>query len=229
MQQERDRAIRQLVQVQSIPTDLTQQLEQLQAENSQLRFELERFEAIRRAFLGATPQVIANSPATSPTDSTSAPSVTPPADAMPAPISTTTTVDAATSNGASANPTKSLPKPKSDSSPTKANKTVSVAERSYRPRRKGQALARAENIFHALIAWNTQHPDDTFAMTDWLLEGVFKVNRKAAKEFCQEFHYAIEQHHAQVGIDNVRSHNRGRDTSALKAFVSSFSEPAIRV
>ena len=43
-------------------------------------------------------------------------------------------------------------------------------------------MARAERIFHALIAWNEQHPDDTFAMTDWLLEGVFNVNRKAAKQ-----------------------------------------------
>ena len=60
-------------------------------------------------------------------------------------------------------------------------------------------------------------------MTDWLLEGVFKVNRKAAKQFCQDFHDAIEQHHAQVVIDNLRSHNRGRDTSPMKAFVNNFS------
>lgn len=63
-------------------------------------------------------------------------------------------------------------------------------------------------------------------MTDWLLEGVFKVNRKAAKQFCQDFHQAIAQHHSDIGIDNTRSHNRGRDTSALKAFVGNFTDAA---
>lgn len=94
------------------------------------------------------------------------------------------------------------------------------------PRRRGAALARAESIFHALIAWNRQYPTDTFAMTDWLLEGVFNVNRKAAKQFSQQFHDAIAQHHSTIGIDNIRSHNRGRDTSALKAFVGNFIEQA---
>lgn len=214
LQLERDRAHQQLAQQQAVPTQLTQQLEHLQAENSQLRSQLERFEAIRRAFMGESPpsqsadDTTASSPASTQANSTDT--------KVSAPVFPTPPVDTI-SNSAFANPTKSSPLPKSNSS-TKANKSLGPS--------RGAAIARAESIFHALIAWNTQHPDDTFAMTDWLLEGVFNVNRKAAKQFCQDFHDAIRQHHEHIGIDNTRSHNRGRDTSAFKAFVNGFSENA---
>jgi len=190
LQQQRDEALQQLAQVQSLTPKHQQQLEHLQAENRQLRQELHRFEAIRRAFLGESlPESASPNPATALTD----------ADAHRA-IATT-----------------SSPKPQSSPSSAKPYNCPPSP-------RKGAAVARAEKIFHALVAWNQQHPDDTFAMNPWLLEGVFKVNRKAAKEFCLEFHDAIDQHHSLVGIDNIRSHNSRKNTAPLKAFVNSFSE-----
>ena len=218
LQHERDRALDQLAIAQSVPTILQDQLEHLQAENTHLRHELKRFDAIRRAFLGELGQEISHSSApTTQADSTPTPAqITTQAQSTPAPAPMSTTPVATISNGVFANPHPSSPKPKSHPLPTSSTN-------SDRLPRKGAAITRAEGIFHALVAWNTQHPDDTFAMTDWLLEGVFKVNRKAAKQFCQEFHDVIEQHHVEIGIDNLRSHNRGRDTSPMKAFVNNFS------
>lgn len=246
LQIERDRALDQLAIAQNIPGDLTQQLDSLQAENTHLRQELDRFEAIRRAFLGEPPpqsgtSAPASAPASTQTTSTlvSAPLLAPidanatPASA-PAPASTqadatspasvsTSTADS-TSNDAVALPQTAIASSASKSPPkTKSSDSSDKSTGGNRPRRKGAAKTRAEHIFHALIAWNGQHRDHTFAMTPWLLEGVFHVNRKAAKQFCLEFDDAIEQHHAQVGIDNMRSHNSGRNTSNLKAFVSNFT------
>ena len=232
--QERDRALDQLAQVQNIPSQLQHQLENLQAENTQLRQELNRFEAIRRAFLGEPPpQSGRSAPASAPASIQANPKVTPAS--APAPLEAEVTSPASVSTStadSTSNDAVGLPQTAIASSPSKSPpkaKSSDSSDRSTggnRPRRKGQALARAEHIFHALIAWNGQHPSSTFAMTPWLLEGVFKVNRKAAMQFCQESQDAIAQHHSAIGIDNLRSHNSGRDTSALKAFVSDFSGAA---
>ncbi len=228
LQLERDRALEQLAIAQSVPTDLTQQLDSLQAENTHLRSELDRFEAIRRAFLGESSQPTPSTPASAPALTINEADTTPPpasvptraADSTPpAPVPAKSPTDCASNRKSVKSSVSSTPTPTSSLSPVKSTP-------GNRPRRKGQAKARAENIFHALVAWNGQHPKDTFAMTPWLLEGVFKVNRKAAKQFCLEFDDAIEQHHTQIGIDNVRSHNSGRDTSAVKAFVSNFTDRA---
>lgn len=142
LQQERDRALGQLAQLQAVPSQLQHQLEHLQAQNSQLRCELDRFEAIRRAFLSEEPL---QEPTVSPKP---APTLIK-ADTAPTPVITTTQADS-TSNGAIAQ-LQSQSTPTHKSSPFKAKATSSD-----RPRRKGQAKARAENIFHALIAWNGQ-------------------------------------------------------------------------
>lgn len=95
----------------------------------------------------------------------------------------------------------------------------SAAPRSVR---SGGAKERAQRIFAAICEWNQQHPQDTWAMTVGLLEETFGINRKAAKEFISANQNLIEEHHAQIGVDNQRGHNRGKDAAALKAFVQQF-------
>ncbi|WP_041462531.1 hypothetical protein [Chroococcidiopsis thermalis] len=91
-----------------------------------------------------------------------------------------------------------------------------------KPARSGGAKERAQRIFAAICEWNQQHPQDTWAMTVGLLEETFGINRKAAKEFISANQNLIEEHHAQIGVDNQRGHNRGKDAAALKAFVQQF-------
>lgn len=85
--------------------------------------------------------------------------------------------------------------------------------------RSGGAKDRAQRIFAAICEWNQQHPQDTWAITVGLLEETFGINRKAAKEFVREHQNPIAQHHAHIGVENQRGHNRGKDSAALKAFV----------
>jgi hypothetical protein len=82
-----------------------------------------------------------------------------------------------------------------------------------------KAFNRAKAVFDALQRWNTAHPHDTFALTTALLEQGFGINRKAAKEFIDECSEQIAAHHAAIGVENDRTHNRGKDFNALKAFV----------
>ncbi len=85
--------------------------------------------------------------------------------------------------------------------------------------RSGGAKDRAKRIFAAICEWNQQQPQDTWAITVGLLEETFGINRKAAKEFVREHQILIAEHHAHIGVDNQRGHNRGKDSAALKAFV----------
>ena len=89
-------------------------------------------------------------------------------------------------------------------------------------RKPGGARSRAQNIFDALRAWNTQHPNWTVALSPGLLETHFKVHRKAAKAFCEEFSREINEHHAQIGVERAMTHNRGNDLGEFKAFVAAF-------
>ena len=91
-----------------------------------------------------------------------------------------------------------------------------------KPTRTGGAKERAKRIFATICEWNQQHPQDTWAMTVGLLEETFGINRKAAKEFISANQNLIEEHHAQIGVENQRGHNRGKDAAALKAFVQQF-------
>ena len=85
-------------------------------------------------------------------------------------------------------------------------------------RRPGQAMKRAGDIFHRVQAWNRQHPDETFAINPGFLETVFRINRKAAKQFCEEFKTEIWEHHQEIGVEHEVSHNRGKDVDALLAY-----------
>jgi hypothetical protein len=87
----------------------------------------------------------------------------------------------------------------------------------------GKALARAKLIFEAIQQWNSLHPDDLFAINRGLLETVFGINRKAVQNFTDSHCELLEQYHQSLGILPF-SHNRGKDTSFLKAFVNQVLE-----
>jgi hypothetical protein len=87
------------------------------------------------------------------------------------------------------------------------------------PRRKGSARDRSLLIWKSLQDWNQLHPDNTFALTVGLLESTFHVNRQAAQAFVSEFSDEINAYHHNLGISSLRTHNRGKDPSPLKAFV----------
>lgn len=88
------------------------------------------------------------------------------------------------------------------------------------PPKERKAFHRAKAVFDALQQWNTSHPQDTFALTTALLEQGFGINRKAAKEFMDEFQQQVAAHHAAISVENDRTHNRGKDINALKIFVA---------
>ena len=89
-------------------------------------------------------------------------------------------------------------------------------------RKPGKAMARAQNIFDALRAWNAQHPEQTLAISPGLLETQFKIYRGAAKQFCEDFSNEINEHHTEIGVENASFHNRGKDLGDFKVFVEGF-------
>ncbi len=104
-------------------------------------------------------------------------------------------------------------------SPATAVATPTPLAVTSKPRRSGGAKDRANRIFTAIQQWNQAHPEQTFAVNADILEKAFGINRKAAKEFVAENSPAIAEHHSTVGVDNERTHNRGKDVSQLKSFV----------
>jgi hypothetical protein len=86
-------------------------------------------------------------------------------------------------------------------------------------KKSGSAIARAERIFEAIQQWNQSHPDDLFAVNRGLLETAFGINRKAVGIFTDTHKDILEQYHQYLGISPF-SHNRGKDTRQLKAFVT---------
>lgn len=87
------------------------------------------------------------------------------------------------------------------------------------PHKERKAFNRAKAVFESLQQWNTSHPQDTFALTAAVLEQGFGINRKAAKEFMDEWGEQVAAHHAAISVENDRTHNRGKNLDALKAFV----------
>jgi len=83
--------------------------------------------------------------------------------------------------------------------------------------------APATAIYQAVKAWNQQHPEATFAITQSLLERDFRVPRRFVMDFLARYQAELDDYHAAIGTTNTRSHNRqlGRDVAALKAFVNS--------
>jgi hypothetical protein len=182
-------------------SQLQQEIQRLKLENRQLQQAAARFEAARAALLGdrhPTPQIaptIARS-----VDSTSSSQGT---------MHDQNQVQEQTQQQQMPDTT--------NSTPTQISKPATA-----KPVRSGGAKERAQRIFAAICEWNQQHPQDTWAMTVGLLEETFGINRKAAKEFISVNQNLIEEHHAQIGVDNQRGHNRGKDAAALKAFVQQF-------
>ncbi|MCM1981437.1 protelomerase family protein [Lyngbya confervoides] len=86
-------------------------------------------------------------------------------------------------------------------------------------RKPGQAVQRATEIFHQVQEWNREHPDQTFVINPGFLETVFKINRKAAKQFCEEHQAELWEHHQEIGVEVEVSHNRGKDVEALRKYV----------
>ncbi len=104
--------------------------------------------------------------------------------------------------------------------PEKLPKTPQASR--ARGRAPGKAAQRAQVIFDALRAWNAEHPGEELAFSPGLLETAFRVHRKAAKEFCKQFQNEIEDHHAEIGVERILTHNKGKDIEGFKAFVSEF-------
>jgi hypothetical protein len=86
-------------------------------------------------------------------------------------------------------------------------------------KKAGSAVARAKQIFQAIQQWNQLHSDDLFAVNRGLLETVFGINRKAVGIFTDTYCDVLEQYHQSLSISPF-SHNRGKDTTQLKAFVN---------
>lgn len=182
-------------------SQLQQEIQRLKLENKKLQQAAARFEAARAALLGdrnSTPQT--------------APTIARSVDSAPGSRGTVhdhNQVQEQTQLQQVPDTTNPAPTQISDSA-------------APRPARSGGAKERAKLIFTAICEWNQQHPQDTWAMTVGLLEETFGINRKAAKEFLSANQNLIEEHHAQIGVDNQRGHNRGKDAAALKAFVQQF-------
>ncbi|MGL4623022.1 MAG: protelomerase family protein [Chroococcidiopsis sp.] len=182
-------------------SQLQQEIKQLKVENRQLQQAAARFEAARAALLG---------------DRNSTTTIT------------TTKAGGADSISASHQAVHDHERVQQQTQPQQVPDTTNPAptqtsgSAAPRPTRSGGAKERAKRIFAAICEWNQQHPQDTWAMTVGLLEETFGINRKAAKEFISVNQNLIEEHHAQIGVDNQRGHNRGKDAAALKAFVQQF-------
>ena len=86
------------------------------------------------------------------------------------------------------------------------------------------AQARATAIFAAVCQWNDT-PDRTLAdkwcVTSSFLETQFGIHRQAVKEWFEVHGSDVEAMHAAHGITQLRTQNRGKDITALKAFIAS--------
>lgn len=110
----------------------------------------------------------------------------------------------------------------SDAKPAQTPAPTDAKAHRGRGRAPGKAAQRAQVVFDALRAWNDQHPDQTLAFSPGLLENLFRINRKAAKNFCHEFQNEIEDHHAEIGVERVLTHNKGKDMDGFKTFAQQF-------
>ncbi|MFE4107999.1 protelomerase family protein [Almyronema epifaneia] len=99
------------------------------------------------------------------------------------------------------------------------------ATRTGRGRKAGSAKERAKAIFETIALWNQQHPEAAWAVNASLLEREFGINRKAAKDFEAERQPEIDRLHQLAAIENPSTHNRGKDVEVLKAFVQKHLEP----
>jgi len=197
LKQQREQAIA----TSTLSRTLHQELERLKAENQELKQAAARFEAAKKALLG---------------------------DSNPTPAITTTQARFADSAPGTPLVPHDQDQVQEQTQQQQVQDTTSTAPTQILGRatpklaRSGGAKDRAKRIFAAICEWNQQHPQDTWAITVGLLEETFGINRKAAKEFISVNQNLIEEHHAYIGVENQRGHNRGKDSAALKAFVQQF-------
>jgi hypothetical protein len=92
-----------------------------------------------------------------------------------------------------------------------------------RGRKPGKALERAAHIFDAVREWNRLYPEESFVINPGLLETVFKIHRKAAKQFCDEYQNELWDYHQELGVQSEHAHNRGKDIQQLWQFVQQYS------
>jgi hypothetical protein len=86
------------------------------------------------------------------------------------------------------------------------------------------AQARATALFQAVCQWNDapgRTLADKWCVTSSFLETQFGIHRQAAKEWFATHGRDVEAMHSKHGITQLRTQNRGKDITPLKAFIAS--------
>src|SRR5579883_368453 len=110
---------------------------------------------------------------------------------------------------------------------SQSHQTVTTpASRPVKPQRRVAtgAQARATGIFEAVCQWNDtpgRTLADKWCVTSSWLETQFGIQRQAVKEWFAVHGSDVEAMHAAHGITQLRTQNRGKDVTALKAFITS--------
>ena len=107
------------------------------------------------------------------------------------------------------------------------NQTVTTP--AVKPDRQKRRVAmgaqnRATSIFEAVCQWNDtpgRAQTDKWCVTSSFLETQFGIHRQAVKEWFEVHGSEVEAMHAAHGITQLRTQNRGKDVTALKAFITS--------
>jgi cell division protein FtsB len=191
LQAERDTVV---ANAQTAPA-LEAELAQLRAENVQLRQAQAQLEAFRKLLTHGNGQEAVTAPALTTTG---------------APTAVVTT------------PTRTPP----ITSDTKQTTTPAVVEPATQPQRRlaTGAQARATAIFAAIGQWNDtpgRTLADKWCVTSSFLETQFGIHRQAVKEWFEAHGSDVEAMHAAHGITHLRTQNRGKEVTALKAFIAS--------
>ncbi len=175
---------------------LEAELAQLRAENVQLRQAQAKLEAFRKLLTNGNGQEAVTAPALTTTAAPAAAVVTTPT--MMPPIT-------------------------SDPKQTTPPAVVKPASQPQRRLATG-AQARATAIFAAVCQWNDtpgRTLADKWCVTSSFLETQFGIHRQAVKEWFAVHGSDVEAMHAAHGITHLRTQNRGKDVTALKAFIAS--------
>lgn len=113
--------------------------------------------------------------------------------------------------------------PQAVAMPTMTRPTAVQPERQQRRVAMG-AQARATAIFEAVCQWNDtpgRTLADKWCVTSSFLETQFGIHRQAVKEWFETHGSDVEAMHATHEITHLRTQNRGKDVTALKAFINS--------
>jgi len=105
------------------------------------------------------------------------------------------------------------------------NQITPTAVQPVKPQRRVAtgAQARATAIFQAVCQWNDtpgRTLADKWCVTSSFLETQFGIHRQAVKEWFETHGSDVEAMHAAHGITQLRTQNRGKDVTALKAFIA---------